>query len=297
MYKSFDPTELEANVRHDYLLSTIAPRPIAWASTVDRNGNVNLAPFSFFNVFGSNPPILVFSPSSRVRDNTHKHTLLNAQETMECVINIVSYEMAGQMSLTSGEFQEGVNEFEMANLEMLPSLKVKAPRVKNAPAQFECRIRDIIQTGTNAGAGHLIICEVIHIHLNESIFNGEGKIDPHLVDNVARMGKIWYTRAKEGLFQMPNPKGKNIIGFGRLPDHIRNSRFLTGSELGKLAGVDYEPTPEEIKMVEESTGMKEIFAQYGSAPEMLESKLHNIAKTLIAENKFEEAWRVLLSFR
>jgi flavin reductase (DIM6/NTAB) family NADH-FMN oxidoreductase RutF len=297
MFRSIDPKELENTVRHDYLLSTIAPRPIAWASTVDKNGIVNLAPFSFFNVFGSNPPILVFSPSSRVRDNSLKHTLNNARETMECVINVVNYELAGQMSLTSGEFQEGINEFEMANLEMEPSLKVKAPRVKASPAQFECKIRDIIETGTNAGAGHLIICEVIHIHLSEHIFNQEGKIDPHLVDNIARMGKIWYTRAKEGLFQMPNPKGNKIIGFKRLPSHVRESHFLTGSELGKLAGVDYEPTPEEIKMVENSPGMQEIFKEYGDQPVMLESKLHNIAKTLIAENKFEEAWRVLLSFR
>jgi flavin reductase (DIM6/NTAB) family NADH-FMN oxidoreductase RutF len=297
MFRSFDPKELENNVRHDYLLSTIAPRPIAWASTMDSKGNINLAPFSFFNVFGSNPPILVFSPSSRVRDNTLKHTLLNIRETMECVINIADYNLAGQMSLSSGEFHEGVNEFEMANLEMEPSIKVKAPRVKASPAQFECKVRDIIETGKNAGAGHLIICEVIYIHLSEHIFNTEGKIDPHLVDNIARMGKIWYTRAKEGLFQMPNPKGNKIIGFGRLPKHIRESRFLTGSELAKLAGVDYEPTTEEIKMAEQSTGMQDIYKEYGNQPEMLESKLHNIAKTLIAENKFEEAWRILLCFR
>jgi len=297
MFKSFDPKELATNVLHDYLLSTIAPRPIAWASTIDENGKVNLAPFSFFNVFGSNPPTLVFSPSSRVRDNTQKHTLLNAQKTGECVINIANYELAGQMGLTSGEFPEGVNEFEMANLEMAVSVKVKPPRVNAGPAQFECIVKQIIPTGTNAGAGNLIICEVVYLHLNENIFNQEDKIDPHLVDNIARMGKIWYTRAKEGLFQMPNPKGTKIIGFSRLPEHIRHSKYLTGSELAKLAGVDYIPSPEEIKAEEALPEMQEIFRNSGGNSDQLDQALHILAKPLIAENKFEEAWRVLLSFR
>jgi flavin reductase (DIM6/NTAB) family NADH-FMN oxidoreductase RutF len=297
MFRSFDPKDLETTVLHDFLLSTIAPRPIAWASTVDKSGNVNLAPFSFFNVFGSNPPTLVFSPSNRVKDNTQKHTLYNAKETGECVINIANYELVGQMALTAGEFGDGINEFEMANLETEPSVKVKAPRIKASPAQFECIVKQIISTGTNAGSGNLIICEVIYLHLNENIFNDEGKIDPRLVDNVARMGKIWYTRANRGLFQMPNPKGHKIIGFSRLPDHIRHSKYLTGSDLARLASVDYEPDQEEIEMVEDSTGMKELREKYGDAPIEFESKLHNIAKTLIDENKLEEAWKVLLSFR
>ena len=297
MFRSFDPKDLPTNVLHDYLLSTIAPRPIAWASTVDKDGNPNLAPFSIFNIFGSNPPTLVFSPSSRVRDNTLKHTLMNAEATGECVINIVNYELAGQMSLTSGEFKAGVNEFEMANLEMTPSVKVKAPRVKASPAQFECIVRQIIATGTNAGAGHLIICEVIYLHLNENIFNSEDKIDPHLVDNIARMGKIWYTRAKEGLFQMPQPKGREIIGFSRLPDHIRNSKYLTGSELGKLAGVDYVPSPEEIYQEEQSPALQQIYKEHGGNQDLLEAQLHQLARPFIAENKFDEAWRILLSFR
>ncbi len=297
MFRSFDPKELATNVLHDYLLSTIAPRPIAWASTVDAEGKVNLAPFSFFNVFGSNPPTLVFSPSSRVRDNTQKHTLLNAQQTGECVINIANYELAGQMSLTSGEFAEGVNEFEMANLQMTPSVKVKPPRVNGGPAQFECIVKQIIPTGTNAGAGNLIICEVVYLHLNENIFNAEDKIDPHLVDNIARMGKIWYTRANQGLFQMPNPKGTKIIGFNRLPDFIRHSKYLTGSDLGRLAGVDYEPTPEEIKSEEASEKMQAILKQFGTNPGELEKQVHLLAKPLIEDNNLEEAWRVLLSFR
>jgi flavin reductase (DIM6/NTAB) family NADH-FMN oxidoreductase RutF len=297
MFRSFDPKELATNVLHDYLLSTIAPRPIAWASTLDVEGKVNLAPFSFFNVFGSNPPTLVFSPSSRVRDNTLKHTLINAQQTGECVINIANYELAGQMSLTSGEFADGVNEFEMANLQMTPSVKVKPPRVNAGPAQFECIVKQIIPTGTNAGAGNLIICEVVYVHLNENIFNAEDKIDPHLVDNIARMGKIWYTRAKEGLFQMPNPKGTKIIGFNRLPDFIRLSKYLTGSELGKLAGVDYEPTKEEIKSEEANEKMQDILKQFGQNPDELEKQIHLLAKPLMADNNFEQAWRVLLSFR
>jgi len=297
MFKSFDPKELPVNVLHDYLLSTIAPRPIAWASTINKEGKVNLAPFSFFNVFGSNPPTLVFSPSSRVRDNTLKHTLLNAEATGECVINIANYELAGQMVLTSGEFAEGVNEFEMAALEMEPSVKVKPPRVKASPAQFECIVKNILSMGENAGAGSLIICEIIHLHLDEKIFNGEGKIDPYLVDNVARLGKIWYTRAKEGLYQMPMPKGKAIIGFSRLPGHIKQSSYLTGSELAKIAGVDYEPSTDEIKTEEAKPEMQDIFKNHAQTPEALEAELHKKAKLLIADNNFEEAWRVLLSFR
>lgn len=297
MFRSFDPKDLQTNVLHDYLLSTIAPRPIAWASTIDAQGKVNLAPFSFFNVFGSNPPTIVFAPSSRVRDNTLKHTLMNAVATGECVINIANYELAGKMVLTSGEFAEGVNEFEMAELEMEASVRVKPPRVKASPAQFECVVKNIIPMGTNAGAGSLIICEVVYLHLNENIFNAEDKIDPHLVDNVARLGKIWYTRAKEGLYQMPQPKGKVIIGFSRLPDHIKNSKYLTGSELAQIAGVDYEPTAEEIKEEEAKADMQDIFKKYGQNPEALEAELHKKAKSLIAGIHYEEAWRVLLSFQ
>lgn len=296
MYKSYEPKELPTTQLHEYLLSTIAPRPIAWASTVDVNGKVNLAPFSFFNVFGSNPPTLIFSPARRVRDNSIKHTLENAMATKEVVINIASYNLVGQMMLSSAEFDEDINEFEAANLTAEPSLKVKPPRVKESPAQFECIVKDIIQTGDQGGAGNLIICEIVQVHLREDIFDGE-KIDPRKVDNVARMGYLYYTRAASGLFELPNPKGKTGLGFGRLPEFVSTSHTLTGNELARLASINYIPGKDEIDMVENSPGMQDILSKYGNSKVELQSKLHNLAKTLINENKLEEAWRVLYAFR
>ena len=293
-FKSFDPKDLKTAVLHEYLLATVAPRPIAWASTVDKDGNVNLAPFSFFNVFGSNPPTLIFSPSRRVRDNTTKHTLANVLETKECVVNIVNYDIVGKMILTSAEYPGGANEFEKAGLTMAPSVKVKAPRVAESPAQFECKVKDVIALGEHGGAGNLIICEIVHLHLNETIFDENGEIPPTKVDNVARMGRIWYTRAAEGIFQFPNPKGASG-GLEEVPSSIRESRYLTGSEIAKLAGISYRPTDEEIEMVRTSSGMQDIYDKYAKHPEELESKVHSLAKTLLAENKIEEAWRVLLS--
>jgi flavin reductase (DIM6/NTAB) family NADH-FMN oxidoreductase RutF len=295
-FRSYDPKSIPTNQLHEHLLSTIAPRPIAWASTIDTQGRVNLSPFSFFNVFGSNPPVLIFSPSRRVKNNTTKHTLENAKATGEVVVNIPNYELAGQMVLSSGEFEEGVNEFEQSNLTMEPSVVVKPPRVKESPAQFECKVRDIIPTGEGGGAGNLIICDIVHVHLAEHIFDENGKVDPRRVDNIARMGRIWYTRAKEGLYEHPTPKGTTGIGFSRLPEHVRNSRHLTGNELGKLASIDYMPGDAELEMVRDSSGMQEIKDKYGNHEEEFVSKIHALAKTLIAENKLEEAWRVLLAF-
>jgi flavin reductase (DIM6/NTAB) family NADH-FMN oxidoreductase RutF len=294
-FLSYDPKELKTAQLHDYMLSTICPRPIAWASTIDKDGNVNLAPFSFFNFFGSNPPIIIFSPSRRVRDNTTKHTLENVKETRECVINIVNYELAGQMMLTSAEYGGEINEFEKSNLTQTPSVRVKPPRVKESPAQYECIVKDVIATGEQGGSGSLIICEVVHLHLRDDIFESEGKIDPRRVDTIARMGRSWYTRASEGLFEMPNPVGKKV-GFDRVPGYIRESRFLTGSDIGRLASIEYVPTEEELAMVKSSTGMQELISKYGNQSEELQSKVHVMAKTLVHENKLEEAWRLLMAF-
>lgn len=295
-FRSYDPQTIPTPQLHEHLLGTIAPRPIAWVSTVDPQGRVNLSPFSFFNIFSSNPPVLIFSPSRRVRDNSTKHTLENAKATGEVVVNIASYELAGQMVLSSGEFEEGVNEFEMSDLAMEPSVLVKPPRVKDSPAQFECRVRDIISLGEGGGAGNLIICDIIYVHLSEDIFNEHGKVDPLRVDNIARMGGIWYTRARDGLFEHPTPKGSTGIGFQRLPEHVRSSRHLTGSELAKLASIAYAPGEEELEMVRSSSGMQEIKSKYGDHKEEFDSKIHALAKTLIAENKLEEAWRVLMAW-
>ncbi len=293
MILSYEPKDLPVARVHEILLGTVAPRPIAWASTVDKEGRVNLAPFSFFNVFGSNPPILVFSPNRRVRDNTSKHTLENIELTRECVINIVNYELCGQMVLSSAEYDEGVNEFIKAGLSMEPSLKVKAPRILEAPAQYECIVRDIIHTGDGGGAANLIICEVVHMHVNDHIFNEEGKIDPVKVDNVARMGGIWYSRAEKGLFQMPNPKGRSNIGFDGMPEFIIHSKFLNGWDISAMAGLPSLPTSEEVNQYKSEASALALINQYSG--DQLISATHEKAKILIREGHPQEALVLLLA--
>jgi flavin reductase (DIM6/NTAB) family NADH-FMN oxidoreductase RutF len=295
MFKSFSPDELPVAQLHQYMLGSIAPRPIAWASTVDEDGRPNLAPFSFFNFFSSNPPVLIFSPSRRVKDNTTKHTLANVLATKEVVINIVNYDLMGQMVLTSAEYGEEDNEFEFAGLDTLPSVKVKPMRVAASPAQFECVVKDVIKLGEGGGAGNLVICEVVHMHINENVFNEEGKVDPFKMDNVARLGYIWYTRAREGLFELPTPRVKAGKGILDLPHYVRNSRYFTETEMAKLASLQVAPEPGELDMVRNSTGMHEIEAEYPGELE-LASKVLTLAKNLLAENKIVEAWRVMLAY-
>lgn len=245
--KSFQPKDLSTAQLHGYLLASVSPRPIALASTVDANGNVNLSPFSFFNVFSANPPIMIFSPARRVRDNTTKHTLENALATKEVVINIVSYDMVQQMSLSSTEYAEGVNEFTKAGFSEIPSDIVKPPRVAEAPVQFECKVNQVIALGKEGGAGNLIIAEVVKLHINEAILDEEGKIDPLKIDTVARMGGNWYSRAKEGIFEVEKPIRNKGIGVDALPDSIKNSKILTGNDLGILGNIEKIPTPEEVQ--------------------------------------------------
>jgi len=204
--KSIDPTKIETKELHKVLLSSIAPRPIAFASTIDASGNVNLSPFSYFNVFSSNPPILIFSPSRRVRDNTTKHTLENAKETKEVVINVVNYPIVEQMSQSSIEYDKGVNEFIETGLTQVKSLLVKPPRVLESPISFECHVQDIVSLGESGGAGQLIIAKVVQIHINKNYLDKEGNIDSEKLDLVARMGGDWYTRAnKKSMFKIPKP--------------------------------------------------------------------------------------------
>jgi flavin reductase (DIM6/NTAB) family NADH-FMN oxidoreductase RutF len=296
MIKSFDPKELTVARVHEILLGTVAPRPIAWASTVDKYGKVNLAPFSFFNVFGSNPPILVFSPNKRVRDNTTKHTLSNIESTRECVINIASYSLSERMVITSTEYAHDVDEFVKAGLTPEPSVKVRPPRVKEATAQYECIVRDIIYTGEGGGAANLIICEVVQIHVQDHIFNEQDRIDPVKVDNIARLGASWYTRAKEGLYAMTNPTGTTNIGYDGLPAHVLESRYLTAADISLLARMERKPELHEIEMVKTSTGISEIQERYHNDKDMIRSKFHNLAKELLHEGKTEEALRVLYAF-
>ncbi|MBS1951197.1 MAG: Nitrilotriacetate monooxygenase component B [Cytophagales bacterium] len=273
-YLSIDPREIGTAKLHGLMQGAIAPRPIAFASTVDRNGKVNLSPFSFFNMFSTNPPILVFSPSRRVRNNTTKHTLENVKEVPEVVINLVSYSIVEQASLASCEYPVEVNEFRKAGLTELASKHVKPPRVAESPVSFECKVNQIIALGTEGGAGNLVVCEVMMAHFKKGIFDEQGIIDPQKLDVVARMGADYYCRAHgENIFIVPKPNTKLGIGVDQLPQKIRNSSILTGNDLGKLA--NSEKLPEGV------------FTD--------DTVAHLHAKKLLAENKIEEAWRLLLS--
>ncbi len=272
---SISPKDISTAQLHGYLLGAISPRPICFASTIDAKGNVNLSPYSFFNVFSAKPPIMVFSPARRVRDNTVKHTLENVLETKEVVINVVSYAMVQQMSLSSTEYPKGVNEFIKAGFTEIPSELVKPPRVAEAPVQFECKVKDVIALGKEGGAGNLIIAEVVKLHLNEAILDAEGKIDPFKIDTVARMGGNWYSRAKEGIFEVPKPLQTMGIGVDALPAAIRKSTILTGNDLGMLANV--ETLPE------------------GANNTSFSEEKHIKAHQLLQNGSIAEAWQILLT--
>lgn len=277
-YLTIDPKEISTAKLQGYLQGAIAPRPIAFASTVDKNGNVNLSPFSFFNLFSTNPPVAIFSPSRRVRDNTTKHTLENVLEIPEVTINIVSYSMVEQASLTSCEYSQGVNEFVKAGLTELPSEKVKPPRVAESPASFECKVNQVISLGTEGGAGNLIVCEIILAHFKKEILDEHGHVDPQKLDAVARMGGDFYCRAHgENIFSVPKPNTKLGIGFDQLPESIRNSKILSGNDLGRLANIDKLP---EIKVTKNNS--TNVDAR------------HQLAKKLLSEGRVEEAWETLL---
>ncbi|WP_291911739.1 flavin reductase family protein [Chitinophaga sp. CB10] len=288
-----DPKSIKTSELHAYLLGAISPRPICFASTVDKNGVPNLSPFSFFNVFGSNPATLIFSPSRRVRDNTVKHTLENIQATGEVVINVVNYAMVQQTSLASCEYPAGVNEFEKAGFTALPSEKVKPFRVKESPVQFECVVKEVIATGQEGGAGNLVICEPVFMHINEDILDAQGKIDPHKIDLVARMGGDYYCRASgDAVFEVAKPNTKLGIGVDALPLSIRQSHILSGNNLGQLANVNEMPV---INPAFEDDHLKQIVQYYSITPDEMEKELHRYAQQLLAQNKVQEAWQVLLS--
>ena len=277
-YLTIDPKEVPTPKLQGYLQGAIAPRPIAFASTIDKNGVVNLSPFSFFNMFSTRPPVIVFSPSRRVRDNTTKHTLENVLDVPEVVVNIVSYAMVEQASLASCEYPKGVNEFSKAGFTELPSEKVKPPRVAESPASFECKVNQVISLGNEGGAGNLIVCEIILAHFKKEILDELGHVDPQKLDAVARMGGDFYCRAHgENIFAVPKPNTRLGIGFDQLPENIRSSKILSGNDLGRLANIEKLPQV-ELKRNDSI----DIDTQ------------HRLAKKLLAEGKVEEAWEVLL---
>lgn len=287
------PGQVKTAVLQGYLQGAIAPRPICFASTVDKDGRPNLSPFSFFNVFGSNPITLIFSPARRVRDNTTKHTLENILETMEVVINVVNYSMVQQASLSSCEYAKGVNEFEKSGFTPVASEKVKPFRVKESPVQFECIVKEVLTQGTEGGAGNLIICEPVMIHINEDILNEAGAIDPHKIDLVARMGGDYYCRASgAAVFEVAKPNTSLGIGIDALPLSVRQSRILTGNNLGQLANVHVQP---EIDPAFEDDHLKNIFQYYSITPDEMEKELHRHAQHLLDTGKVTEAWQVLLA--
>jgi flavin reductase (DIM6/NTAB) family NADH-FMN oxidoreductase RutF len=287
---TINPKEIKQAQLHSYLLSAVAPRPICLASTIDTEGNANLSPFSFFNVFSSNPPIAIFSPARRGRDNTTKHTLQNVHEIKECVINIVNYAMVQQMSLSSCEYPKGVSEFTKSGLTPIESNMVKPFRVKESPVQMECIVKEVVALGTEGGAGNLVICEIVAIHMHENILNEQGNIDQQKIDLVGRLGADWYVRASgDALFEVAKPNIKLGMGYDALPNFIKQSTVLSANDLGVLANSEAMPTAEEIKNFNETN----LFMQHKISVATNE-QLHIIAKLLLSKNMPKEAWLVLL---
>lgn len=287
---TLDPKELSPVKLQGYLQSAVAPRPIAFASTMDANGNPNLSPFSFFNIFSSNPPILVFSPARRVRNNTIKHTLINCDATREVVINVVNFDIVQQASLSSTEYADGVNEFVKSGLTAIASEKVKPYRVAESPVQFECKVNEIIPLGTEGGAGNLIICEVLKMHINEAVLDADGNIDPVKIDLVSRLGANWYSRSNQGLFEVEKPLVTLGIGVDAIPQFVKESTVFNGNDLGKLGNVEALPTEEEITIF-----VKQNFEVKGVLSADDELKKHQLAKEYLDKNEVLTAWKVLLA--
>ncbi len=291
-----DPKNTTTQKVFGTLLGAIGPRPIAFASTIDAHGRPNLSPFSFFNGFSANPPILIFSPSRRVRNNTTKHTLENVKAVPEVVINVVNHAIVEQMSLSSTEYPEGVNEFVKSGLTPVPSDLVKPFRVKESPVQMECKVNDIIELGTEGGAGNLVICEVLRFHIDDDILDENGVIDVHKIDLVGRLGGDWYCRAHgDALFEIEKPLKTLGIGVDNIPEDIRHSDILSGNDLGKLGNVEQLPDEtdvNEFKLLE----LADLFIKHEDNPAELERQLHLKAKEYLKQGDMKSAWKTLLSF-
>ena len=287
---TIDPKSISTAQLQGYLQGSVGPRPIAFASTMDANGNANVSPFSFFNVFSANPPILIFSPARRVRDNTIKHTLINAEETKEVVINVVNYDIVQQISLASTEYADGVDEFVKSGLTPVASDIVKPYRVKESPVQFECKVNQIIALGSEGGAGNLVVCEVVKIHIDEAVLDSNGAIDQHKIDLVSRLGGNWYSRSNQGLFEVPKPLATLGIGVDAIPDFIKQSPVFNGNDLGILGNVEALPTTEEVSIfVQQNFAVKAVLSS--DDPEKLQLE----AKRYLSINDVDSAWKVLLA--
>ncbi|NOT52522.1 MAG: flavin reductase family protein [Chitinophagaceae bacterium] len=289
----FDLHDLKPAEKQYYLQHVIAPRPICFASTIDKAGNINLSPFSFFNLFSSNPPVVVFSPARRVRDNTTKHTLQNVLEVPEVVINIVTWDMVQQTSLASCEFPKGVSEFIKAGFTEEPATLVRPPMVKESKVKMECKVIEVKPLGTEGGAGNLVICEVVRLHINDSLLDENKKIDQRKIHHVARLGGDWYCKVDESnLFIVEKPNTQLGIGVDALPASVRNSNILTGNNLGQLANVHETPV---VNPSFDDDRLKDIIQYYSVNPDEMEKEVHSYCKELLDAGKTTEAWQVLLA--
>jgi len=289
MMKTFDPKEMKTAPLHGLLLSAVAPRPIAFASTINAQGEVNLSPFSFFNVYSSNPPIMVFSSNRSGKTGETKDTYKNIKEIPEVVINIVTYDMVQQASLSSVAYPRGVNEFEKAGLTMLASTMIRPPRVAESPVQFECKVNEVIELGDQGGAGNLFICEIVKMHVDETVLTGEDKIDPLKMNQVGRCGDNYYIRlTEETLFEVPKPVTTIGIGVDAIPLFIRQSKILTGNDLGMLGNVTQLPTPEEILAF--CTAPMNALYLAGNEEERI-----GFAKQLLVSEEVHRAWCLLMA--
>lgn len=294
-YRTYNPDELKVMDLQALMQGAVAPRPVCFASTVNKEGEVNLSPFSFFNMFSTKPPVLIFSPARRGRDNTTKHTLENVLEVPEVCINVVNYAMVQQASLASTEYGKGVNEFIKAGFTEEASLSIKPPRVKESPVQFECEVKQVVPLGTEGGAGNLVICEVKLFHVNMDVLNAVGKIDQQKIDLVARLGGDWYARAHgSALFEVPKPLTTLGMGVDALPESIRQSKILTGNDLGMLGNTETLPDKSSIEVYRKMH--KELDQLHLNLKEgALLDALHKMAHELLEKKEVENAWKVLLS--
>ena len=289
----FDLSELTTQEKQYYLQHVVAPRPICFASTIDKDGNVNLSPFSFFNLFSTNPPVVIFSPSRRVRNNTTKHSLENVMEVPQVVINIVSYDMVQQASLASCEYSKGTDEFIKAGFTKESATIVQPPMVKESKAKMECKVLEIKSLGEQGGSGNLVICEVLRLHIDDSLLVDNKSFDQTKLEHVARLGGDWYCHvSKDNLFKVPKPNTKLGIGFDALPESILQSRILTGNHLGQLANVHEMPV---VQPSFDDEHLKNIIQYFSINPDEMESELHKYAAHLLDEGKVHEAWQVLLT--
>lgn len=293
---SLNPKDLPIQKLHGYLLGAVGPRPIAFASTIDESGQANLAPFSFFNVFSANPPIMIFSPARSGRTNETKDTYKNVKKIKEVVINIVDYNMVQQMSLASSPYSPNEDEFVKAGFTKIDSETIRPYRVAESPVQFECKVNDVIELGNEGGSGNLVICEVTKIHIKEDLIGEDGKIDQHKIDLVSRMGGNWYCRADQNsMFEITKPITTRGIGMDNIPADILNSNILTGNDLGQLGGIEVLPNETDVnehKLIE----LSDLFVELEDNQVELEIELHKLAQQQLKENKLEEAWRTLLAF-